>query len=53
MIIIKVLINNLLRKQTCNNLHGNKINKRKRKNAEGKRPKKIFVTIKETSINKN
>ena len=31
-IIIKVFINHSLRKQTCNNLHGKKMNKGKRKN---------------------
>ena len=36
-IIIKVFINHSLRKQTCNNLHGKKMNKGKRKNTLGKR----------------
>ena len=31
-IIIKVFINNSLRKQTCSNLHGNKMNRGKRNN---------------------
>ena len=31
-IIIKVFIKNALRKQTCSNLHGKKMNKGKRKN---------------------
>ena len=31
-IIIKVFINNSLRKQTCNDLHSNKMNKGKQKN---------------------
>ena len=30
-VIIKVFINNSLRKQTCNNLHGKKITEGKRK----------------------
>ena len=36
-IIIKVFINHSLRKQTCNNLHGKKMNKGKRKNTLVKR----------------
>ena len=36
-IIIKVFINHSLRKQTCNNLHGKKMNKGKRKNTLIKR----------------
>ena len=42
-IIIKVFIKNSLRKQTCDNLQGNKKNK----------GKSILITIKKTSINKN
>ena len=38
-----VFIKKSLRKQTCNNLHGNKKNK----------GKSILITIKKTSINKN
>ena len=43
LIIIKVFIKNSLRKQTCDNLQGNKKNK----------GKSILITIKKTSINKN
>ena len=49
---MKVFINNSLRKHTCSNLHGNKMNKGKRK-IHKENDQKIFVTIKETSINKN
>ena len=43
---MKVFINNSMRKQTCSNLHGNKMNKRKRKHTEGKRRKKYSLLSK-------
>ena len=45
-IIIKVSINNSLRKQTCSNLHGNKMNTGKRKNTLGKQLNKYQLVLK-------
>ena len=51
MIIIKVFIYNSLRKQTCSNFHGNKMNLKKSEKID--KEKDSLVTIKEKSININ